>query len=145
MNQKWRLRTLFVLFGIFFMTSSNAWGETWNRAVINSSKKDVTVRVEADNGNVWFGGPCNNENGPCTIPPGTRVDAKYTTTGGYAIGRYLITFSGDPIPDYCAMAYWGSSWFWQETLHFIGGNCSGVTEVPGWKGYLELKHGPFGN
>lgn len=138
MNQKLRLGWFFALFGILLMTSSNVWGETWNRAVINSSKKVVTVKVQAYDGNVWFGSPCNNENGPCTVQPGTRVEAKFTTTAGKATGSFWVSSETRP-PGVCHASYSGSSLpLYGSSVHFTASNCAEVTEVPGWSGYLDV-------
>lgn len=138
MNPKLRLGWFFALFGILFMTSSNVWGETWNRAVINSSKSVVTVKVQADKGNVWFGSPCNNENGPCTIQPGTRVEAKFTSTAGKASGAFWVSSDRRP-PGVCYASYEGSSYpIYGSSLNFKASNCAEVKEVSGWSGYLEV-------
>lgn len=137
MNQRRRVWMIF-LSGIFLMSSSNVWGESWNRAVINNSKYQVTVKAQTMAGNVWFGPPCNNENGPCTIAPNTRVDAKFTTTEGQTYG-WMWAKRGGPDGQYmCRGDYLGSSLIWERSVYYQSTTCPWISEVPGWPGYLQF-------
>ncbi len=137
MHQKWGLWMVLALFGVFLVTSSNARGESWNRAVFNRSSKPVVINVVADMGNVWFTGACTTENGPCTIPPGQTANTKYTTTQGITKGTFHIVHG---TAAECTYAYWGATPHYAPAVRFSTSTCPGnITQIPGWDGYLEIR------
>jgi len=141
MNQKVRFWTVFVLFGIFLMTSSNARAEHWNRAVKNSSSKPVTITVDAGHGNVWFTGACTTENGPCTIPPGETASTKFTTTAGWCNGTFK--FKHGTAPE-CTCRYFGGTQSSSPAVRFVETTCPSniscniFTTSDQWWGYVDV-------
>ena len=92
MSIKFFLLTGLMLFCLSFIVpafSIAGGGDSWKRHIHNNSDQSVTVHTSTINGNVWFDGCVNSENGPCTIAPHSSMQIKYTTTAASCWGSFL--------------------------------------------------------
>lgn len=141
MKKQWQLRTMFVFLSLFFISFSNARAESWNRAVKNSSSQPVTITVDAGRGNVWFTGACNSENGPCTIPPNSQANTKFTTTAGMCNGTFKFKHGSAPE---CTCRYFGGTQSSAPAVRFSSSTCPSnikcniFTTSDQWWGYVEI-------
>lgn len=93
MKGKWFLLAGWMLICVSFIfpSDSNAGGgDSWVRNIYNNSNQSITVRTNTINGNVWFTGCPNSENGPCTLAPNSTTEIKYTTTAASFWGSFYF-------------------------------------------------------
>jgi hypothetical protein len=77
------------------------------RHIYNASSCPWTFQATPQYANVWFNDDdhcatkCNNENGPCTLPPGCAISIQYTTSGGNIGGTLIAIDQNNTISAWC--------------------------------------------
>jgi len=117
--------------------SSAKAGDSWNRAIYNKSKQSVTITVAAHYGNVWFTGVCDTENGPCTMPPNSTANIKFTTTYGATTGTFYIDYGTNAR---CEITYLGGAHSSEPAPRYFESNCGyNIKSNTPSNGYLTIE------